>query len=179
MPSVEELEAALAEARAAKRREPAIAQQQRVIANSIRSEMPDDRYAATTWGTNEYDFTTPSGQTCRMRKLPIEDLAKRGILDKLTRLPGLTGELVKAAEGEPPTPDKMPSAETIEALTEVVNELLPIVVVQPQVHPLPAEGEERLAGLIYVDMVDFADRVAILNRSTAGLVEFDNFRKQS
>jgi hypothetical protein len=172
MPSVEELKAALAEAELQRL-------QQYSTQGSVPSPQSEDRYAASSWGTNEYDFIVPSGQTCRMRRLPIEKLAQVGILDKITRLPGLTAEIVKAAEGAPPEAVKMPPTETIDLLSEIVDQLMPIVVLKPEVLPIPESGEERIPGKIYVDTVDFGDKVAILNKATEGLVKFDTFRAGS
>jgi hypothetical protein len=171
MPSVEELEAQLAEAR--------LRSQEAQNFNSVPTP-PKDKYALTTWGETEYDFTTPGGQLCRLRNLPIEEAAASGILDKISRLPGLTAEVVAKAEGAPPIEvDEMPTAETIASLTEVVNVLVPMVVVQPEIHLLPLEGEERQTGLIYVDSIPFPDRVAIMNRTVGDLQRFDNFRNRS
>lgn len=171
MPSVEELEKALAAAR--------IAQDQQVIANSVpqAERAATDKYAATSWGGAEYDFTTPSGQLCRLRRLPLEELAKTGVLDRVTRLPGLTAELVTKAQGLPPSAEaELPPVEHIEAIGEVVNAIVPIVVVEPKVYAIPPEGEERVNGLIYVDSIDFVDRVAIMNRVIGPLAKLDNFR---
>lgn len=48
--------------------------------------MPSD-YALTTWRTDdERDFTTPSGQRCRIRDLGLEDMAEMGIIDQMDTL---------------------------------------------------------------------------------------------
>lgn len=138
---------------------------------------PFDQYAPTTWGAGEYDFVVPSGQRCRLRKMQVEELAKRGILDKVTRLPGLTETVIQKAEGQPPEKvAEMPSAETIKTVTDLVNELIPLVVIAPVISPIPAENEERTPGRIYVDSIDIEDRIAILNRAIGGLKNLDTFR---
>jgi hypothetical protein len=177
MPSVEELESALAEARAEQTRR-SLTEQRNV--NTLWAEGTlEDRYAPTTWGSNEYDFRVPSGQLCRLRNVPLERLAQSGILDQLTRLPGLTAGLVEKAQGLPPNDQVMPPAETIKVLERLLLELIPMVVVKPEIAPLPPEGEHRIEGVIYVDSIDFADRVAILNRVVAPLQKLDAFRNQS
>jgi hypothetical protein len=140
--------------------------------------MPADRYAVTTWGQNGQDFRTPSGQLCRLRKLNPAKLAASGILDRITRLPGMAQDLVDQAEGAPPAKtDEMPSAEAVEALVDLLNVLIPIAVEQPTIYPLPGEGEERVTGRVYVDSVDFTDQVAIMEKVVGGLRSFDNFRQ--
>lgn len=40
-------------------------------------------YAPTTWGTRDFDFITPSGQKCLLRKMDPMDLIQMGLMDKL------------------------------------------------------------------------------------------------
>lgn len=48
-----------------------------------------DKYAPTIWGTtNEYDFTTPSGQVCRLRRMDPVELIGQGLLSSLDFLTG-------------------------------------------------------------------------------------------
>lgn len=140
---------------------------------------PQDPYAVTAWGSNEYDFTVPSGQTCRMRKLRPEDAIGTGILDKITRLPAFADELIQKAEGNPPTPP-MPEQEQMDALVEVLNDLLPIVVVRPRVYRTEEEQDAPGAapGVLVRD-IELIDRIAIMERATGGVAKMDNFRSQS
>ena len=184
MPNVEDLKRQLAEAQAEEARQ-ARHNTQTVIPtfpnpHAVQQPQQADPYAPVVWGASEYDFTTPSGQRCRLRKLPIEQLATTGILDQITRLPGLTAELVAKSSGMPPTPtDVMPDTETVKSVIEVVNQLVPIAVVRPEILPVPAEGEERLEGRIYVDSIELMDRVAIMNRVISPLQKLDAFRNES
>lgn len=167
MQTVEELEQQLAEARA----------------NSTQTNVPTiptaDPYAVTAWGQVEYDFQVPSGQLCRMRKLLPEELVKEGILDQLTRLPGLAQVEIDKAEGaRPASLDQMPSGSDITALLDVLNKLIPLVVVQPKVYA-DSEGESREPGRVYVSDIELADRIAIMERATGGVQKFDAFREQS
>jgi hypothetical protein len=136
-----------------------------------------DKYAVTTWGSNLYDFTTPSGQTCQLKKFRPEDLLGTSLLDRITRLPAFADEAIKKAEGTPPV-KALPEAKQIEALIEVLNDLLPIVIAQPTVHATPKDPDERVEGQIYVDDIELADRIAIMNRAVQGVSKFDNFRKE-
>jgi hypothetical protein len=138
---------------------------------------PTDKYAPTTWGSNLYDFTTPSGQTCQLKKFRPEDLLGTSLLDRITRLPAFADEAIKKAEGAPPV-KALPEAKQIEALIDVLNDLLPIVIAQPQVYSTPTAGEERVEGRVYVDDIELADRIAIMNRAVQGVSKFDNFRKE-
>lgn len=137
-----------------------------------------DPYAITAWADSGYDFRVPSGQLCRLRKLDPAKLAVSGILDKITRLPGLAQDQIDRAEGAPPMKaDEMPSADAVSALSEVLSMLVPLAVEKPTIYPVPAEGEERVTGRVYLDSVDFTDQVAIMERVTGGVRKMDAFRQ--
>lgn len=138
-----------------------------------------DPYAPSVWGSNEYDFTCPSGQTCRMRKIPVEKIVSSGVLDKITRLPAVAQEQIDRAEGMPPkkVADAMPKPEEMEALLDTLNILLPMVVVKPEIYSAPEEGQERVVGRIYVDSIELEDRIAIMERAVGGVRNLEAFRK--
>jgi hypothetical protein len=134
-------------------------------------------YAITAWGTDLYDFVVPSGQRCQLRRLRPEKLLGTGLLDKMTRLPGFADEQIRKAEGQPPV-QAMPTGEQLEQVMEVLNELLPVVVVQPHLSVLEP-GADREPDRVYVDDVDLFDAIAIMNRVTSGVAKLDNFREES
>lgn len=139
---------------------------------------PPQAYAATSWASPYYDFVVPSGQRCQMQKLRPEMLIETDLLDKLTRLPAFAEENIRQAEGRPPAP-VMPDKEQLKEVLKVVDELLPLVVVQPRVMPNDTKPEDRLPGSVLVQDVDVMDRIAILNRATQGVAMLDNFRKEA
>lgn len=145
-----------------------------------RPSSSQDRYAATeaAWLSSEYDFTTPGGRTCRLRALPVEELAASGDLEKLTRLPGVTQELINRSEGKPPAPaiTGMPDKATMVTLVDTLNILLPMVVVRPVVHSTPKDPKDKVVGQIYVDSIPLPDRIAILNEVVGAVQKWDNFR---
>jgi hypothetical protein len=146
---------------------------------SSRPSSPQPRPAAEVWAVTEFDFTCPSGAQCRMQKVPVEELLRRGIIDKVTRLPGITQDLIDKAEGLPPVKmEQLPDAQTVDVMVELVNVVVPLAVVQPRVRELPPENQERVRGEIYVDSIDLEDRIAILNRALQGVASFDSFRAE-
>lgn len=148
------------------------------ISNATPPSTPQD-YDATAqeWLTGDigYDYTLPSGKHCRLRDLPIEDLAAMGILDRMTRLSGITQKLIDASQGMPPE-KAVESTRAITELLEVLNVVIPMIVVKPEVWSVPPQGEERKADRIYPESIGLGDRIAILNRSAGGVMKFDNFR---
>jgi hypothetical protein len=174
MPSVEELEAQLAAARANSTQSNIQTVRNAIVPNASRAQSSDP-YAIGSWGESEFDFKVPSGQLCRMRKIQPEELVGAGIIDQLTRLPGLVQGEIDKAEGARPA-DVMPSSSDIGELLSVLNKLLPLVVIKPTVLPNPEKGEPRVPGAVYVADIELADRIAIMERVTGGVQKFDAFR---
>lgn len=144
------------------------------------------RPAAEVWGSNEFDFVCPSGAQCRMRKLMPERMVEKGILDKVTTLPGIVAEVVEKAEGAPPKPkEDMPTSQELSAVLEVMEILIPLVVVTPEVFPVPTTDdpngtpEPRVLGRIYTDSIEIQDRIAIMERAMQGVKVFEPFRAGS
>jgi hypothetical protein len=146
------------------------------------------RPAAEVWGSNEYDFTCPSGAQCRMRKLMPEKLLEMGVLDKITALPGYTDELIKQAEGAPPertgAASTLPDKEELQQIVDLLEVLVPMVVVTPTVYPAPVFDEggkmpDRVEGRIYTDSIELQDRVAIMERAVHGVKPLATFRQGS
>lgn len=149
-----------------------------------------DPYAANIWGSKEFDFTTPSGQLCRMKRVSEIELLQSGILDKVSRLPGLAQSLVDKSEGKPPEPELdmaelADNVDKLQDLLDVINKVCLSVVVRPKLAappmPDPETGEvkARMEGVIYVDDVEMGDRVAIMERAMRGLRSMDSFRPGS
>jgi hypothetical protein len=142
---------------------------------NLGSSVPKPQPGANVWASNKmaaYDFTCPSGQTCRLRKLQPEELLEGGILDQITRLEGIAADLVNTAEGQPPTPSKMPSHADFQMVLDVLNTVVPLAVVEPKVYP-DADAPE---GSIRVSDIDLADRMAIMEESLKSLRALDRFR---
>jgi hypothetical protein len=186
--TVEELQAELAEAYAAARALPEPVAAPHFAGTRVESPTPSppqDPYAATAeaWLSNEFDFTVPSGLMCRLKKMQVEELVAAGIIDKVTRLPAFAQELIDKAEGVPPAETlegmAMPTQEQFESLTEILNLMLPLVVVQPRIWPMPEDGEDKVIGLIYPDSVELGDRIAIMERLLGGIKKLDKFRQGS
>lgn len=157
----------------------------RVEASALPSPAPpqvaatDYAGTANAWVNGEgYDWTSPQGHKMRLRPMPIEELAAAGLLDKLTRLEGVVQTLISKSEGQPPAKPET-AGKAIAAVTEVLNQVIPMVVVNPTISPIPPEGEERKATCIYPESIPFGERMAILTEVTGGLLKWDGFRQQS
>lgn len=165
-----------------------------------------DPYVVTSWGSNEFDFTCPSGQTCRMRKIDPIQLVAEGLLGKLDFLTSIVlgehlpnarmsaAEKAKAAKAKVGTAemsqeakDAAARAQAFQELTSdpkkfhdfsrIMDQMLLKAVVLPEIHDVPSDDQARVSGRIYVDSVDFNDKVAIFNRCLKGVTDLEQFRK--
>lgn len=139
-------------------------------------------YVVTSWGEAEEDFTVPSGQRCRLRRLDEQMLLEAGILDKVARLPGIVqaGPVAKA-QGQPPKDPMagvMSNPEQLRELLGVMNKLVclvvvkPLVIMEPPAEDAPSDGEPW----VLVSNIGLNDRVAIMEHVMGDVKKLDSFR---
>lgn len=70
----------------------------------------NEQYAVTTWGKPQsFEFTTPSGQVCLMRRLEVEDLVELGTLSDVDRLTNLVNDdHIQPTKGRGQPQDRLP-----------------------------------------------------------------------
>jgi hypothetical protein len=145
---------------------------------------PDaDPYQVTSWGESEEDFRAPSGQLCRLRKVDPTDLLEMGILDEVSRLPGLvqSGPMAEA-QGKPPQDDNrillemLKDPAKLEGLMGLMDKLVAYVVVRPSVKVWDGKSG-RVPGQVYTDMIHLGDRMAIMEHAMGAVRKLDNFRE--
>lgn len=132
-----------------------------------------DRYAPTTWGNTDsnadqpFDFQTPSGQTCLIRRLGIEDIFAMGLLNKLD----FFSQAIEKDDSAKPKHSENNENESLTKaimsnsgqMMETINSIVVAGVVQPPVYALPENPSLKKSGLLYVDKIPFNDRVAIFS----------------
>lgn len=139
---------------------------------------PTSQPSADVWSRRKSegtDFTCPSGQTCKLRKVQPEDALRAGILDRITRLDGLAADLVARAEGAPPEPNKLPSGDDIAVLLETINSLTLLAVAEPKIYA--DDDSDAPEGAIRISDIELEDRMAIMEKALEGLKSLDRFRK--
>lgn len=150
----------------------------------------EDPYAATTWGLpDKQPFTCPSGQRCLLRRVDIMDLLGTSMLNKLDFLTSIvSSEHIPNASGKPSSktaqPDVAKALQDKQSLMDfraVIDDTVIRVVVRPEIHPIPPEGEDRVDGLVYVDSVSFTDKTEIFNWAVRGqnVDDLKRFREES
>ncbi len=143
-----------------------------------------DRYAPTTWGrpdtSNEpFEFTTPSGQICLIRRLGMDDILRMGMVDKLDFFSK------SMSEDDAEKPDEARADEIKKSvlsnfgqMDDAIGAIVVAGVIAPSIQPTPDHAALKKAGVIYVDSIPFNDRVALFSEilDTEGL---STFRKES
>lgn len=149
-------------------------------------------YGAGWGGPSSMDFTVPSGTVCRVRMPDPMIIVEAGALDDIdvltsfvhekhvTRVKG--GKKVKVVE-EAPASDKelmklMSDKDTREKLMSLMDRVAVVAVVKPALHENVPE-DDRVAGLVYVDTVSFADKAAILRHVVGDAKSLERFRQQN
>lgn len=165
--------------------------------------MPSDFTPNNVWGTSaatdvEEELVTPSGQTCRAKKMSIERMIEAGILAEADALTATVTKYTRKVKGANKRPDGevldtaklMTDPEAIKALISVMDKAVPHVVVSPTVRLhyteqfvgktkvtklIPAEDREQ--GVIYTDQVGFEDKMFLFDWAAGGLGAMLQFRQ--
>lgn len=142
-------------------------------------KQPADHYAPSAWGEaakrrEGFDFTTPSGQLCRIKPIPLEEMVLSGIIDDLDSVTKIVDSDI-AAKIAPGVDGKSSDETTIadglkfmrseagRSAIEMMGKIIPAVVVAPVILPDPENHDDREEGKIYVSDVSLTDRAAIFS----------------
>lgn len=138
--------------------------------------MPSQEYSLGVTG-GEFDFELPSGNTCRMKEMGVEDLVAAGLLDNFDSLTAFVNDshIQRVKTGRPPADSPAAEEESLKKLISdpkrfaaILNVVDPVVVravVAPPVHAVPAPGTDRTPGALYVDSVSMTDKFAVFQRA--------------
>lgn len=136
-------------------------------------------------GVREVDL--PSGHVCLVRSLGPEELIQAGLLDSMDSLTATVADLhiQRVTKGKPGK--RMAEVRQEQAILELIkdrkkweglqamlNGVLPIAVVEPEVRPAPTSEEDRVEGVLYADRVNLYDKITIFNAALG--TELDKVR---
>jgi hypothetical protein len=72
----------------------------------------------------------------------------------------------------------MADPEAVQQIVELANAVTVHCLIEPVVLPMPAEGEKKDPDALYVDDVDFSDRMFIFGVAVGGTSDLEKFRDQ-
>lgn len=123
----------------------------------------------------------PSGKTCLARPVGIEVFFKAGSIPN--SLMGIVSNaLAKGTKGESVELEGLTEslAENPEMLADMITMADRVTigcVIEPQVYPIPAEGEDRDDEKLYVDEIDMEDKFFIMGFGLGGTRDLEPFRE--
>lgn len=151
-----------------------------------------DPYAPSTWGQPaERDFTCPSGQVCRVRRVDVMDLLSGGLLNNVDFLTAVVRDQHIPNANSPAGADPEAAVDAIKKMSsagadmagfrETIHSVVMRVVVRPALHPAPAPGDDRKNGVVYIDSVPMTDQTSIFNWAITGQDEesLKQFRRKA
>lgn len=150
-----------------------------------------DRYAPTAWGQPvEQDFTCPSGQVCKVRRVDMMDLLGSSLLNNVDFMTSIVNsEHIPAAGGKPAVKSSevdlvktfAENQQNMGQFREVIDSVVLRVVMLPQLFAVPAEDTDRVEGRVYLDTVALTDKIEIFNWAVRGQSadDLERFREES
>lgn len=147
-------------------------------------EDPTSKYAPDAWVSGGIggmeDFRVPSGQLCLVRRPGMEGLMKSGVLHNVDSLSQIVNEKhLKRAKGkadEINMSSLMEDEEGLEQVMTVIDKVICHCVVKPEIFRAPNDVTLRKPGVVYTDMVDLVDKMAIFNFVVGGTRDMESFR---
>lgn len=144
-----------------------------------------DKYtAAQSWLKKDsglIDLDLPSGATCQVRKLEMEDIIEMGLIDELDTFQSLFSDdeegLPEDKEDELAFAKRLASGGNFKTLKKTIDKIVVQSVNQPKVEPVPDDGAVK-DGVIYVDHIGFADKMAIFIVAFDGMSSMSTFREE-
>lgn len=124
--------------------------------------------------------TLPSGNTMRIRKIGLQALIKTGKMPN--SLMTYAQKAVQKGKKQEVTEVDMlgilQDEKKVREIAEFMDEVTIICAEEPEVHPLPEEGVDKDADLLYVNEVDEEDKMFLFQVVTGGTTEVETFREE-
>jgi hypothetical protein len=170
--------------------------------------MPSDFTPNNVWGQalpegTEQEITTPTGQTCRAKKMTIESMIEMGLLVEADAITALVSKHIRKVKGAKGKPDGQVLDEkavlgdpaALQSIIGLTDRVLPYVVVSPPVtlhyttqtvgkttvtKKLTDEQREEILsevpGTVFTDQIGLEDKMFLFDWAAGGLQAMTNFR---
>jgi hypothetical protein len=159
---------------------------------------PNNVWSSTPASGVEEELTLPSGQTCRAKRMAIEDMLAAGFLTDVDALTAQVTKHTRKVKGAKAKPDGeevnvaslMRDPKAVSDLITMVDRILPYIVVSPVIHLHYTETkvgnttvtkkipvEDREFGGAYTDQIGFEDKMWLFDWAAGGLGSMMKFRE--
>lgn len=148
--------------------------------------VPSTPTSAAAWKKKTGDgllLRVPSGNIIKIRTPGMDAFLTEGVIPN-GLIPLIMDMMKQAKAGVDETPEDeliamLEDRAKIEQIVTLANAVSIYCAVEPAIHPLPEDGEERDEELLYVDDVDFNDKMYIFAVATGGIEGLERFRAES
>jgi hypothetical protein len=159
---------------------------------------PNNVWGSATPAGAEEELTTPTGQTCRARKITIEALLELGILTDADSLTPIVEKYTKAVSKTGPSGPKevvvdenaiLADPTALKQIIMLCDKAIPHIVVSPEVRLHFTERtigktkvtksiatEDRESGVIYTDQISLDDKMYLFDWGVGGVKSMMSFR---
>lgn len=147
--------------------------------SNTESPTPQQPTSASAWKKTSAvgaPLRVPSGNTCLVRPMDMRALVRNNLIPN--ELMSYVNQAM--SKGKAPSESKLMEDMSMEKMLEVMDAIDDIVcymVVEPKVHPIPHEGVARDPEILYVDEVDYEDKMFIFQYAVGGTRDVDKFRE--
>ena len=134
-------------------------------------------------GGGSFDFTTSSGNTCKMREVSLTDLVFEGVIDYIDSLSGIVNSKIAKKSGGRQKTDSEKALEMLKSASEIKDALAIMdrvvvhVVVEPKVSPVPEDGTFE-DDVVYITNIPLEDRTDIFMRAIKEVKSAETFRQE-
>lgn len=124
----------------------------------------------------------PSGHYMRIRKVGLPVLMQTGMMPN--SLMAIAQRAVSKGQGKPQEVSDDELAEMamdpkkVQELADFIDRMVVFVAQEPEVYPIPEEHVARDEDTLYVDEVDYDDKMFIFQVVTGGTTDLEQFRGQ-
>ena len=118
----------------------------------------------------------PSGNTCLVRPMSMQALIRNNMIPN--ELMSIVTSAMKSRKA--PTMGEMTDdldTDKMVAIMQCMDDVVQFMVVEPQIHSTPGQGESRDPNILYIDEVDQEDKTFIFQYAVGGTRDIDKFRE--
>jgi hypothetical protein len=135
-------------------------------------------------GGGDFDSTTSSGNTCRIREVSLTDLVFDGVIDNIDSLSAIVNsKITKKKSGGREKTDQQKALEMLKSASEIkdalaiMDKVVVHVVVEPKISPLPEDGKFE-DDVVYISNIPLEDRTDIFMRAIKEVKAAESFRPE-
>lgn len=122
------------------------------------------------------ELEVPSGNVCLARRIDLPTLVTQGVIPNA--LMPMVNKAINTGEFDAEKELTDLDIEKITDMLSLYDHVALACVIQPELSPAPAEGEERDGDKLYVDEVDMDDKVFIFQWAVGGSSDLERFRAE-